>query len=703
MQALQPGIQVTMALALGAAVLVPAAAARDRSAQEAEMHTTRDFGITKTSTSPYCELRSVDLGAVRWTHGFWAEQFKRCREVTLPHLWDRLSDPETGHALTNLRIAAGLEQGEFAGTNWQDEWVYKWLEAAAHIYGVTGDEALDRRMDETIDIIAKAQQPDGYIATQITVRGWERFQDPRRHELYVMGHLIAAACIHHRITGKANFLDIARKAGDYLYDVLKDRPPALAHFPINPSIIMAAVELYRTTGQRNYLELANAVIDMRGAFPGGGDLNQDHVPLREEQHVVGHAVFYTYLYAGAADAYMETGDESLLAAVERLWSDLTEKKLYLTGGTCAIHQGLSIRRDPVHEAAGAEYFLPSSTAYNETCGQIGSVMWNWRMLGITGDARYADLMEQQLYNSVLSGIGLDGASWFYTNPLRWHGADTPLLSNDAYERFQPGEPPRRAHICCPSNLVRTIAGLHGYAYSASEGALWVNHYGANVFDGTLPDGTRLKLTQETDYPWDGDVTITMEEPPAGSARPLPGLADPDSERSRRLDLMLRIPAWTQQARVRVNGKTLRLGARPGTYARVRHKWAAGDQITLTLPMKPRLIEAHPRVEHLRNQVAVMRGPIVYCLESPDLPEGVRVSEIRLPRGVKLTPRHDPNLLGGVTVLTGDARRVPEDDWAGRLYRPLARFGAQKVNITLIPYYAWANRGISHMTVWMPLY
>ncbi|MFQ6098828.1 MAG: glycoside hydrolase family 127 protein, partial [Armatimonadota bacterium] len=617
----------------------------------------RDYGVTKTEHSPHCRLRSADLRWVRWTRGFWADRFRQCAEVTLPHLWDLLADPSRGHALANLRIAAGLEEGEFAGTHWQDEWVYKWLEAAASIYAHTADPELDRRMDEIISIIERAQEPDGYIATQTTVRGWPRFQEIIHHELYVMGHLITAACLHHRITGKDNFLQIARRAGDCIYRTFKSRDPALAHFPFNPTIIMASVELYRTTGDPTYLDMANLFVDMRASAPGGTDQNQDFVPLREETEVVGHAVLFTYLYAGAADVYMETGDRSILNALERLWHDLTEKKMYLTGGCCAVHRGLSIRwRDgrataafDVHEAAGAEYELPNSTAYNETCAQIGDMMWNWRMLAISGDARYADVMERSWYNSILPGIGLDGASWFYTNVLRWYGEDHRLLSQDAHERFQPG----MTHICCPSNLLRTIAELHGYFYSTSDEGLWVHHYGGNTFDGSLRDGTRMTLTQETDYPWEGRVLMTVEP------------AEPTE-----FALMLRIPEWAEGATLSVNGRAPDVAAQPATYAQMRRTWSPGDTIELTLPMPPRLIEAHPKVEALRGQVAVMRGPVVYCLESPDLPEGVRVSEVRVPRGVQWTVRHDPALLHGVTVVEGRVRREPEGDWTGKLYRPL---------------------------------
>lgn len=352
--------------------------ARARAAQHGQAVRHPDGGVIDTRESPFCRIRSVDLSAVRWHAGFWGDRFRQCREVTLSVLYELMADPQRGHALTNLQIAAGMEQGDFAGTHWQDEWVYKWLEAASYIYGVTGEARLDRQMDDIIAVIARAQQPDGYIATQITVRGWPRFQNPSHHELYVMGHLLTAACAHVRATGKETLLAVARKVADYLYRTFMPCPPELAHIQNNPSQIMGLVELYRTTRDRRYLDLAAAFVDMHGSRPGGTDLRQDRVPLRQETQVVGHMVFATYLYAGAADVYLETGDRSLLEALERLWRDLTEHKLYVTGGVCALHRGFSIRNgramDDVHEAAGAPYELPNSTAYNETCAQIGSFL-----------------------------------------------------------------------------------------------------------------------------------------------------------------------------------------------------------------------------------------------------------------------------------------------------------------------------------------
>ncbi|MDH7571506.1 MAG: glycoside hydrolase family 127 protein, partial [Armatimonadota bacterium] len=514
----------------------------------------RDYGLIKTAHSPHAVLRSVDLCAVHWRGGFWAEQLERCRQVTLPHLWRLAADPNAGHALTNLRIAAGLEEGEFAGTHWQDEWIYKWLEAASALYAYEPQPELDRHMDEVIAVIARAQRPDGYLATQTIVRGWKRWQDIHHHELYVMGHLITAACLHHRVTGKENFLAVARKAADCVWETFRGRDPALAHFPFNPTIIMAGVELFRTTGEERYLQMASLFVEMRGSAPGGSDLNQDYIPLRRETEVVGHAVLFGYLYAGAADVYLETGDHTLLEALERLWRDLTERKTYVNGGTCAIHRGLSLRwpgdgRWPlaahdVHEAAGPPYELPNSTAYNETCAQIANLMWNWRMLAIRPEARFADAMERALYNGILPGIGLDGASWFYTNPLRWYGSEHFLLSQDAPQRFQPG----RNHICCPTNLLRTIAQWHAYAYSVSDDTVWVHHYGANALAGCLPNGDPVELLQETAYPWAGEVTFTLRRMP-----------------HREVTLALRVPGWATGATLQVNDAPA-IAAPPGTYA-----------------------------------------------------------------------------------------------------------------------------------------
>lgn len=664
----------------------------------------RDYGIVKTENSPHAVLRSVDLGDVRWTEGFWADRFVQCGEVTLPRLWELAADPAKGHVLENFRIAAGLAEGKVWGCYWHDAWLYKWIEAACYVYSQTRDPSLDRRMDEAIAVIAKAQQPDGYLATQVTLRGLERFAFNHHHELYTMGHLLTAACAHHRITGKTRFLDVARRVGDFVHATYDGGDPMLANCPINPSIVMGAVELHRTTGDPKYLDLANIIIDNRGRKRGkigrtdwgrplgGTDLNQDAVPLRQETEVVGHAVFYTYLFAGAADAYLETGDRSLRDALERLWLDLTEKKTYVTGGVSPVHKGLAsrsyqpgtrtIRNDEVHEAAGHPYDLPNATAYNETCGQIGNMMWNWRMLLATGEARFADVMEQSLYNSILSGVGIEGKGWSYTNPLRWYGPEHELLSNDAHERFDPGE----RHICCPTNLLRTVASMHGCLYATGDDGLWVHHYGGSVLETRLGDGRRLRMTQTTDYPWAGAVRLAIDA------------IDPGEP----FAIRLRIPGWAREASLAVNGQAAPIAAAPATYAAIERNWKAGDTIDLALPMPVRMMVAHPRVEQTRNQAAVVRGPVVYCLESVDLPGDVPVASVHLPRDARWTVRHAPELLGGVVVLETEGVARPMPDFNGGLYQELPRGEARRVPLRLIPYYAWNNRGEPQMTVWMPL-
>ena len=693
----------TAMLAAVTAVLGLVLLAHEQPADGAERP--RDFGIVKNQASPHAKLCSVDLASVKWTEGFWADRFRQTADVTLPKLLELAEDPGAGHVIQNLKIAAGLIEGEFRGTNWQDAWAYKWIESACYVYAATRDKKLLAKMDEIVAVVAKAQKPDGYIASQIVARGWPRFQNKQHHELYVMGHLMTAACAHHRITGKTDLLAVAERAASCVLKTFRARKRELAEFPVNPSIIMGAVELYRTTGRRDYLDLANLFIDLRGSRYGkggrnpwapvrnGSDMNQNWRPLRKETEVVGHAVFFTYLFAGAADAYMETGDRTLLAALERLWTDLTQRKMYITGGVSPMHKAHPVRSfqpgtltaivgDSIHEGVGAPYELPNDTAYNETCGQIGNLMWNWRMLAVTGEARFADVMERSLYNAILSGIGISGTGWSYTNPLHWNGPGHVLRSQDAHQRFDPGA----RHICCPTNLLRTVASWNGCLYSGGGGGLWVHHYGGSVFDGEVPGAGRIQVTQQTDYPWDGKVTLTVNA--VSSKKPFP--------------IAMRIPGWAKSATLTVNGKDAGVTCRPGTYAKARRAWSKGDTIELDLPLPVRLIVADPRVEFTRNHVAVMRGPIVYCMESTDLPKDVRFEDLRMPRGARWDIRHEPKLLRGVTVLETDAFARPTHKGTGALYQELRPGEGRKVRVRLIPYYAWNNRGEPKMTVWIPL-
>jgi len=648
-------------------------------------------GITATARSPYVRLKSLDIDQVRWTHGFWADRFALARNAVIPHVWDVMQLPGNAAYYGNLRIAAGLEKGEFHGAKWSDADVYKWLEAVAHVYSLTHDKKLDQWMDEVIEVIGKAQAPDGYISTHIQVRDNVRWGQKGFGELHNMGHLMTTACIHYRATGKPSLLRIATKLADYLYGLFRSRPAELANLGAAPSNIMGAVEMYRTTGEARYLELARIFLDIHGSVPGGADNVQTKTPFRKEQEAVGHAVSAMFLYNGAADVYAETGDKTIWETLDRLWRNVAGRRMAVTGAVGPLHHGSSHRppnssqTDLVQEAFGLIYELPSRTAHNETCGVILNGMWNWRMLALTGDVKYADLMETAFYN-MLAGVGIEGKSFFYTNPLARHGDELPLLWLDTAKRWPSTvERARPRSFCCPASVVRALPSIHEYAYSVSEKAVWLNLYGSNTLDTELPGGERLRLQQESDYPWDGAVKITVDAAPA-------------TEHS----LMLRIPAWAPGSALMVNGRVSEQPVEPGKYAELRRKWSRGDTVELQLAMQPRLVEANPFVEEARNQVAVMRGPLVYCLESPDLPAGVRITEVALPSRIELKPRFDAKLLGGVAVLEGQAVRRAAANWGDALYRTLRPAPKQPIEIKLIPYYAWANRGISHMTVWMPL-
>jgi len=663
-------------------------------------------GIIDTSKSPHVKIRSLPMDAVKWTDGFWARRFKLCHRTTIPGMLKALLDPRNAAQLTRLKVVAGLQKEGGGGKDWADGDCYKWIETMAHVYAVTKDPKLDKLMDEWIGVIAKAQDADGYISTNIGRNKKGRLQMPYRHELYNMGHLLTAACIHRRATGKDRFLRIARKLGDYLYAQFKPRPKRLVHFAWNPSQIMGLIELYRTTRDRRYLELAGIFVDNRGSSPGGGthrnggtDQTQDRVPLRAETQAVGHAVTGMYLYCGAADVYAETGDAKLLAALERIWTDVTARRMDITGGV-AYGRVRSPRGDPCHEAFGGDYQLPNR--YNETCANIANGMFSWRLLAITGDAKYADMMEKAAYNSLTAAIDLAGTSFFYCNPLVWKG--------DAGKGHLTSERWSVHHCyCCPPQVARTIAKLHNWAYGVSDDGLWVHLYGANVLTAKLGGDNPIKLTQETRYPWSGKVRLTINQAGGGA-----------------FTMRLRIPGWVRGAAVKVNGEALAGPVRPGTYMAIRRKWSAGDTIDLDFPMPVHLMEANPKAKVLRNYVAAVRGPIVYCLELPKAQGGEKIwrDGVFLPENAKLTQQSRTGFPADAVVLVAKALthkgrdRFVKDtqsagpprkggDWGERLYRPLAPRRLKPptggtVGITLIPYYAWANRGVSMMEVWIPL-
>ena len=648
----------------------------------------------KNKYSPYHKLHPVEVGAVQWGDGFWGKWFERSQESVLPSMRKALDERDNGAVFSNFYVAAGLQTGEHLGTPWSDGDCYKWMEAVCHVYGVTKEIDLIAQLDELIEVIDQAQDDDGYICTQIQLTERGRWENLRFHELYNMGHLLTAASVHHRVTGKTNFLQIAINLGNYLYDIFQPRPPELAHFGFNPSNIMGAADLYRETGEQKYLELAQIFVEMRGSQPGGSDQNQAYIPLREETRAVGHGVTAGYLYCGAADVYAETGDSAILEALERIWENMVSSKMYLTGGNTALHHGASMRpelggrhpEDLVSEAFGHEFQLPNATAYNETCANIANAMWNWRMLELTGDAKYADIMELVLYNSFLSAISQDGTHFTYTNPLRWHGHDQELLSQDRMQRWY-----TLFCYCCPTNTARALTWLHNWVYSLSEDTVWVHLYGGSTLDTVLPDGSPIKLSQTSNYPWDGKIKLTINNAP-----------------EKAVALKLRIPGWAKDVKIKINSKAIE-DPQPGTYLSIEREWLAGDQITVLLSMRPRIIKTHPKVEETRNHIAVMNGPIVYCVEGVDLPANVKMSEIYAPRELSISTRFDPEFFGGMNILEGTFKRIydaesksnAEKSVLENLYQEAGTEFIKEIQIQLIPYFAWNNRGITEMTVWIP--
>jgi uncharacterized protein len=496
---------------------------------------------------------------------------------------------------------------------------------------------------------------------------------------------MTTACVHHQVTGDPRLLNVARRAADFLVATFQGASPEAARSSVCPSHFMGLVDLHRETGEARYLDLARTMFALRSQISSGGDDNQDRVPFEQQSSAIGHAVRANYLYAGATDLYMETGDRTLWQPLEPIWRNLTARKMYLTGGCGALYDGASpfgskeqrsITR--THQAYGHDFELPNVTAHSETCANIGNVLWNWRMFLATGEARFVDVLELALYNSVLSGVSLGGTEFFYTNPLR---VTHPLPTELRWPRHRV---PHLSSFCCPPNLARTVAMSASFAYARSPRTLWVNLYSGSTVTTTLEGAGPIGLAQETAYPWNGHVRFTVRE--AGSAE---------------FTIKLRITEWADGARLAINQRPHVMSLRPGHYASITRRWRTGDVIELELPMAPRVIEAHPLVEETVNQLAVKRGPLVYCLESVDLPEGTRVGEVYLPPDIRLNAMKDDQLLDGVVTLQGNAEVRPDGEWQGRLYRELRPAPAASVKLRLVPYYAWGNRGPGEMTVWIP--
>ena len=639
--------------------------------------------------SRFAQMEPLPLGAARWTSGFWADRFELCRAQMIPSMERLMEGTNDTQFFRNFEIAAGQAAGRSRGASFNDGDFYKWMEGATASLAIEKNPALEARLDEIIAVIARAQRADGYLHTPVLIKqragdtNAVPFGDRNNFEMYNLGHLMTTAAVHHQVTGKTNLLAIAIRAAIFLETTFSNAP-ANARSSVCPSHLMGLVDLYRETQDPRYLELAQTVLRLRGEIKDGVSDNQDRIPLTKQREAEGHAVRANYLYAGAADLFLETGDTNLWRPLAQIWTNVVTEKMYITGGCGALYDGAAPdgSRDQknitrVHQAYGRNFQLPNITAHNETCANIGNALWNWRMFLATGAAKYMDVVELELYNAILSGMALDGTNFFYTNPLR---VTDPL---PVALRWSRQRVPFVSSFCCPPNLVRTIAESADYAYAKSGDQIWVNLYGASRLVTKLSNGETVQLAQETEYPWSGRVRIRI-------------VACGEKE----FALRLRIPGWAAGATVRVNRRPAE-NAAPENYFEIRRTWAPGDVVDLDLPMPVRLMEANPLVEETLNQLAVQRGPVVYCLESTDLPAGVRVSEVRIPADLQLAARYDGRLLGGIVVLEGQAVAESGASWQGKLYREVQPAALKPVPVKLIPYSVWQNRGPSEMSVWLP--
>jgi len=619
---------------------------------------------------------------VHFNDGFWAPRLEINRKVTIPFAFKK--DEETKRIYNFERAAAAL-RGETLqdktppGYPFDDTDVYKVIEGASYALSVQPDPQLDAYLDDLIVKISAAQEADGYLYTTRTIdpthphqwagtKRWE-LEKVDSHELYNLGHLYEAAVAHYQATGKRTLLNIALKAANLLDQTFG--PGKQSIWPGHQITEMGLAKLYRVTGDARYLNLAKFMLDARGpdgSRGSGRKYNQSQAKVTEQTEAVGHAVRATYMYSGMADVAALTGDLSYVNAIDKIWGDVAEKKLYITGGIGATGSG---------EAFGGPYELPNMSAYNETCAAVGNDFWNQRLFLLHADAKYIDVMERTLYNGLISGVSLDGMSFFYPNPLESAG--------------QHKRSPWFGVACCPGNITRFLPSVPGYVYAQQGDSLYVNLFVGSTAEIKMDNGRKLKLVQETRYPWDGTVKMTVS---------------PD--RSSNLTINVRVPGWARNEPVpsslyrfvdtveepvvlKVNGKPAPLNVNKG-YASVNRRWKQGDVIELVLPMPVRRILANELVQADRGRVALQRGPIVYAVEWPDNPGG-RVRNLVLPDDAKLVAEFRPDLLNGVEIVKARVISLAYDEQGS--------INKREQDFTAIPYYAWANRGVGEMLVWIP--
>lgn len=612
-----------------------------------------DYSITPV---PFYDVQVKDA--------FWSPRLEVNRTVTLPYNFEKCE--ETGR-IDNFSKAAGLMEGAHEGIHFNDSDVFKVMEGAAYSLRLEDDPKLDAYLDDVIEKIAAAQEEDGYLYTLRTIHPDDdhKWAGPKRwsyliasHELYNVGHMYEAAVAHHLATGKDNFLNVVLKNTELILNTFGEN--GIRDVPGHQEIEIGLVKLFRLTGEQKYLDLAKFFLDERGRENGrvlseDPPERQDHLPVTQQSEAVGHAVRAGYMYSAMADVAALTGDEDYVKAVDRLWDNVVGKKMYVTGGIGSRHH---------REVFGDNYELPNETAYCETCAAISNAMWNHRMFLLHGEAKYLDVLERVLYNGFISGVSFSGKEYFYPNPL----------ACDGEWEFNKGAKERQAWFgcsCCPTNVVRFLPSLPGYAYAVKDDVAYVNLFMGS--GATLNvNGQSVRLTQETKYPWEGAVKVSVD-------------VGTDIE----FELRIRIPGWTQGEPVpsdlyryvdevneapvlTVNGEVVSLNLDAG-FACVRRTWKNGDSVVLSLPMPVKRVVSHDNVETNRGRVAIERGPIVFCAEAVD--NGVGVRERSVSDSVNWTANYRADLLNGVVVLEGDG-------W------------------TLIPYYAWCHRGANEMAVWL---
>lgn len=620
------------------------------------------------------KITPVQFTDVKVTDSFWGQRLKASREVTIPLAFSKCE--ETGRYRNFENAASPSDTIKVTGYSFDDTDVYKTIEGASYLLQTYPDAKLEAYIDSVLLIVAAAQEPDGYLYTARTMnpahphewagsKRWEKVED-LSHEFYNLGHMVEGAIAHYQATGKRTFLDIAIKYADCVCREIGSAPGQTKAVPGHQIAEMALAKLYLVTGDQKYLDQAKFFLDKRGYTSRRDEYSQAHKPVVEQDEAVGHAVRAAYMYAGMADVAALTGDTAYLAAIDRIWDNIVNKKIYITGGIGATSNG---------EAFGENYELPNMSAYCETCAAIGNVYVNHRLFLLHGDSKYYDVLERTLYNGLISGVSLDGGGFFYPNPLESIG--------------QHQRQPWFGCACCPSNICRFIPSLPGYIYAVNDRDLYVNLYVGN--NAEVKVGNKdVGIRQSTNYPYSGDVTLTIDKNRAGL-----------------FTLKLRIPGWVQNKplpgdlysyadtkrpsySVSVNGELLS-GELENGYFSISRKWKKGDKVELHLDMEPRIVQAHNAVSADRGRIAVERGPLVYCAEWPD--NDFSLSGVFMNQNPEFEINEHPELLYGITTLTTDAQELRFDD-NGRLQ-------AKDVKLNLIPYYAWAHRGSGNMMVWLP--